>query len=852
MAIDPICGMHVDEQTALSAERGGQTFYFCCDHCRQKFLASNGEDTSAASKAGHGDSAIQVVSIVMPGAAPAEDSCCHAEQAAATAHDHHHHHHDCGHHTGHPQANTDSTAAYICPMCPGVESDRPGSCPRCGMALERNPSAMAQRRTIYTCPMHPEIEQDHPGACPICGMDLEPKFVAVEEEDDPELRSMTLRFWVSAALSLPLLILAMGPMIGLPIGNWVSPTASNWIQLFLATPVVLWGGWPFLVRGARSVVTWNLNMFTLIALGTSAAYLYSLAAVLFPEWIPAAFRDGGEIHVYFEAAAVIVTLVLLGQVLELRARRKTSGAIRELLSLAPPTARLLRDGQETEVPLEQVTVGDQLRVRPGDKIPVDGRVVEGRSNVDESMITGEPVAVEKHAGDAVIGGTVNQTGAFIMEAEKVGGETVLAQIVQLVGQAQRSRAPIQRLADAVAGWFVPAVVLVAVVTFIVWAIWSPEQPALVYALTNAVAVLIIACPCALGLATPMSIMVGVGRGAQAGVLIREAAVLEALEKVDTIVVDKTGTLTQGKPAVTELLPASGVDEHELLRLAAAVETFSEHPLAVALVEAARERNLTLPPTQDFQSTTAAGVAATVEGRQVMVGKRDFVTGAGAQISDGLNDQVAKLQRQGRTVVYAAAGDQFLGAIAVADPIKDSTPEAVRTLHQLGLKVIMLTGDQHATAQAVAEQLGIDEFEAGVLPEDKHRRVQELQREGRKVAMAGDGINDAPALAAADVGIAMGTGTDVAIESAGITLLKGDLRGIVRAVQLSRHVMRNIRQNLFFAFIYNALGVPIAAGVLYPIAGLLLTPMIAAAAMSFSSVSVIANALRLRTVKLSDV
>ena len=844
MAIDPICGMQVDEQTALSAEHNDQTYYFCCDHCRQKFVAQHAGATAVHAHAGgHASStheghaaAPEVFSIGMPGETDAH-SCCHDD-------DHGYHHH------GHPRANIDSTAAYICPMCPGVESDKPGSCPRCGMALERNPSAAVEKRTIYTCPMHPEVEQDHPGTCPVCGMDLEPKSVVVEE-DDPELRSMTLRFWVSLALTIPILVLAMGPMIGLPLDRWISPTTSHWLQLLLSTPVVLWGGWPFFVRGVRSVVTWNLNMFTLIAIGTGAAYLYSLWAVLFPEYIPAAFRHGGEIPVYFEAAAVIITLVLLGQVLELRARRKTSGAIRELLSLAPPTARLIRDGQETEVPLEQVVVGDRLRVRPGDKVPVDGRVVEGRSRIDESMITGEPVAVEKNVGDEVIGGTVNQTGAFVMEAEKIGGETVLAQIVELVGHAQRSRAPIQRVADTVSAWFVPAVVLAAGLTFIIWAFFSPQEPALVYALMNAVAVLIIACPCALGLATPMSIMVGVGRGAKAGVLIREAAVLEALETVDTIVVDKTGTLTEGKPAVTELLPAEGVDEQELLRLAAAVETNSEHPLAAAMVEAARARNLELPSTEDFHSITGAGVSAKVQGQLVLVGKRDLLAESGITVPTELESRVNELLRLGHTVFYAGAGNRFLGAVAVADPIKESTPEAVQTLHRLGLKVIMLTGDQHATAQAVAEQLGIDEFEAGVLPEDKHRRVQALQSEGCKVAMAGDGINDAPALAAADVGIAMGTGTDVAIESAGVTLLKGDLRGIVRAVQLSRHVMRNIRQNLFFAFIYNALGVPIAAGVLYPVFHVLLNPMFAAAAMSFSSVSVIANALRLRTVKLSE-
>jgi Cu+-exporting ATPase len=735
-------------------------------------------------------------------------------------------------------------------MCEGVESDRPENCPKCGMALEpAQPSALSAK-VIYTCPMHPEVQQDHPGSCPKCGMALEPKTIASVEEADPELANMTLRFWVSTALTVPVFLLAMLPMLGIHVDHLLGGAVHTWLQLVLATPVVLWGGWPFFERGFRSIVTWNLNMFTLIAIGTGAAYLYSLVATLLPGVIPESFKHQGRVEVYFEAAVVIVTLVLLGQVLELRARRRTSSAIRELLSLAPPLARIVKDGQEREVPLEEVQQGDILRVRPGEKIPVDGKLTEGKSSVDESMITGEPLPVEKQAGDAVIGGTVNQTGSFLMVAEKVGQETVLARIVNMVAEAQRSRAPIQKLADQVSGYFVPAVVLVAIVTFLVWAIAQPEQPALAYALVNAVAVLIIACPCALGLATPMSIMVGVGRGAREGVLIKDAAVLETLEKIDTVVVDKTGTLTEGRPKLIECVPAEGWREEELLRLAAAVEHASEHPLARAIVEGVKARGIELAAASEFQSITGGGVAAVVENRRVLIGNRALLVERGAAGLGALDQRAGELQRQGQTVMFVAVAGNFAGLLAVADPIKESTPEAMLSLHELGLKVFMLTGDNEHTARAVAEKLGIDRFEAGVKPEDKHRRIKALRGEGRKVAMAGDGINDAPALAAADVGIAMGTGTDVAIESAGVTLVKGDLRGIVRAIQLSRRTMQNIRQNLFFAFVYNVLGVPIAAGVLYPISPhLLLNPMIAAAAMSFSSVSVIANALRLRTIRL---
>lgn len=809
MAIDPICGMNVDEATARSAVRDGQSFYFCSEHCRRKFLDESASVTAQ------------------------DDGREHSHQELVRT------------------VQKEDAGEYICPMCEGVASDEPGNCPKCGMALERSQPQARRRKTIYTCPMHPEIEQNEPGTCPKCGMELEPKYLDAEDEDDSELRSMTLRLWVGAALSVPVFLLAMLPMVGVPIDQWLGPTVNTWLQLILSTPVVLWAGWPFFVRGFRSIATWNLNMFTLIAIGTGAAYIYSLFAVLFPDLLPDGLKAGGHIEVYFEAAAVIITLLLLGQVLELRARRRTGSAIRELLSLAPPTARVVRDGNEREVSLDEVHSGDFLRVRPGEKIPVDGKLTEGQSSVDESMITGEPVPVQKQSGDEVIGGTVNQTGSFLMEAEKVGQDTMLSQIVHMVADAQRSRAPIQRIADVVSGYFVPAVVIIAIVTFIAWAVLRPREPALAWALVNAVAVLIIACPCALGLATPISIMVGVGRGAKEGVLIKDAEVLETLEKVDTIVVDKTGTITQGRPKLTECIAVdSGLDD-ELLRMAASLEQQSEHPLARAVVEGADDRSLVLSAVEDFDSITGGGVRGSVDGTTVLIGNREFLEETGVSELSALEGRAAELQQKGRTVVYVALDGTFAGLVAVSDPIKESTPEAVKTLHDLGLRIIMLTGDNEKTAKIVAQQLGVDEFEGGVRPEDKRERIKSLQAAGRMVAMAGDGINDAPALAEADVGIAMGTGTDVAIESAGVTLMKGDLRGIVKAVNLSRRTMRNIRQNLFFAFVYNALGVPVAAGVLYPVFGLLLNPMIAAAAMSFSSVSVIGNALRLRTIRLSN-
>ena len=704
---------------------------------------------------------------------------------------------------------------------------------------------------VYTCPMHPEIEQIGPGACPKCGMDLEPKTLqAGDGADDPELRGMARRFWIAAALTLPVFLLSMLPMVGMPVDRWLGPAASRWLQLLLATPVVLWAGWPCFDRGFRSFVTGHLNMFTLIAIGTSAAYLASVVALLFPDAIPHQFRHDDGAPVYFEAAAVIITLVLLGQLLELRARHRTGAAIRELMSLAPPLARLVRDGEEREVPLDEVHVGDLLRVRPGEKIPVDGRLTEGGSSVEESMITGEPMPVEKGVGDAVIGGTLNQTGGFLMLADKVGQDTMLARIIGMVADAQRSRAPIQKVADAVAGYFVPIVLAIAAITFLVWAIAAPEQPPLAWALVNAIAVLIIACPCALGLATPMSIMVGIGRGAREGVLVKNAEVLERLEKVDTLVIDKTGTLTAGRPALTECIPVGSLIEAELLRSAAGVEQNSEHPLARAVVAAARERGLPLPLAIRFASVTGGGARGDVDGQEVLVGSRDWLAVQGVADVAVLDDRADALQRQGRTVMHVAMDGRLAGIIAVSDPIKPTAFEAIRRLHGMGLRIIMLTGDNERTARTVAAQLGIDEFRAGMKPEGKHSLITSLRAEGRTVAMAGDGINDAPALAEADVGIAMGTGTDAAIESAGVTLVKGDLRGIVKAIDLSRGTMRNIRQNLFFALAYNAICVPLAAGVLYPLSShLLLNPMVAAAAMSLSSVSVVANALRLRSIKL---
>ena len=704
-------------------------------------------------------------------------------------------------------------------------------------------------KVIYTCSMHPEVQQDHPGNCPKCGMTLDLKTTSAIEEDNHELTDMTRRLWIGAALALPVFLLAMAHLIpALGHENWIMGDASRWIQFILSTPVVLWAGWPFFERGWNSIVTRHLNMFTLIAIGVGTAYLFSVVVMIVPGAFPTSLAPDGKVGIYFEAAAVIVLLVLLGQVLEMRARSKTGSAIRALLNLAPKTARVVQDGAERDVPLESVQAGAKLRVRPGEKIPVDGVLLDGKTSVDESMISGEPIPVEKNSGDKVTGGTLNTTGSFLMQAEHVGSETVLARIVKMVADAQRSRAPIQALADKVSGWFVPAVLACAVLTFIVWALVGP-QPRFAHAIVNAVAVLIIACPCALGLATPMSVMVGIGRGAQAGVLIRNAEAMEVMEKVTTVVVDKTGTLTEGKPRLTQVIPANGVSADDLLLTAASVEQNSEHPLAAAMVRGAKDRNVKLHPVTDFNSITGGGVVGKLGGREIAVGKLKFLQDRHVTDLEGIEPKATVLQAEGQTAMFVAINGKAAGIITVSDPIKTSTPEAIAQLHKLGLKIIMLTGDNERTATAVAKTLGLDEVVAGVEPKDKHERILQLRQRGQIVAMAGDGINDAPALAAANVGIAMGTGTDVAMESAGITLVKGDLLGIAKAITLSRSMMRNIRQNLFFAFAYNVLGIPLAAGLLYPFFGWLLSPIIAGAAMSLSSVSVIANALRLRNAKL---
>jgi Cu+-exporting ATPase len=710
------------------------------------------------------------------------------------------------------------------------------------------PSKTENGSAVYTCPMHPEVRQVGPGSCPICGMALEPVEIGAAYLENAELRDMTRRFWIGLALAIPVVGLEMGGHL-FDLHHLIAPALSTWIQLLFATPIVFWAGWPFLTRARRSLITLKLNMFTLIAMGTGVAWTYSVVATLLPSLLPQAFHTAdGMVAVYFEAAAVITVLVLLGQVLELRAREQTSGAIKALLNLAPRTARRITgDSLEKEITLDLVHVGDRLRVRPGEKVPVDGKVLEGRSVIDESMVTGESMPVTKEAGAALIGGTINQSGALIMSAEKVGRDTMLARIVQMVGEAQRSRAPIQRMADQVAGWFVPIIIAISLATFVAWAAFGPE-PRFVFGLVAAVAVLIIACPCALGLATPMSIMVGVGRGAQMGVLIKSAEALERLEKVDTLVVDKTGTLTEGKPRLTAIVPAANFTEEDVLRLAAAAERASEHPLARAIVDAAATRKLMVPAATDFDSPTGKGVVAVVEGHKIVLGNEAFLNSLAIEILE-LRDRADDLRRDGATAIYLGVDGKVAGALAIADPIKESTPAAIKALREQGIRIVMLTGDHATTAHAVAARLGITEIEAQVLPDRKGSIVSRLRQEGRVVAMAGDGVNDAPALAAADVGIAMGTGTDVAMESAGVTLVKGDLMGIVRARRLSQATMGNIRQNLFFAFIYNAAGVPVAAGVLYPLFGILLSPIIAAAAMALSSVSVIANALRLRLIFL---
>lgn len=796
---DPVCGMDIEEQEAAGTiEHQGTLYYFCSPHCLETFRANPQQYLDPGSK---------VVS---------------------------------------PPANA-SHIEYTCPMDPEVRQKGPGTCPKCGMALEPATFQLPATRTEYTCPMHPEIVRSEPGACPICGMALEPREVTGEEVN-PELADMKRRLWISAALTAPLLVLMLLDVF--PGLHWLSTTAVGWVQFALATPVVLWAGWPFFQRGWQSVVNRHLNMFTLIALGTGTSYLFSVVALFFPTLIPTSFRmQTGQTPLYFEPAAVITTLVLLGQVLELRARSQTSSALKSLLGLAPKSARLVdASGQERDTPLDRIQIGDTLRVRPGEKVPVDGVVVEGTSSIDESMVTGEPVPVEKTTGAPVTGGTVNGTGSFLMQAERVGSDTLLSHIVRMVSEAQRSRAPIQRLADVIASYFVPAVVLAAVLTFVAWALAGPE-PRLGHAFVNAVAVLIIACPCALGLATPMSVMVGTGRGATAGVLVRNAEALERLEEVNMLVVDKTGTLTEGKPKLASIRVCAGaVSEEELLRLAASLEQASEHPLANAIVEGARTRGVSLERTTNFSSTTGKGVQGTVGGHAVALGNLALLQQL--HISpDDLTRDADQLRAEGQSVVFVAVNGKAAGLVGVADPVKTSTAEAVQLLHQEKVRIIMLTGDNRTTALAVAKQIGIDDVQAEVLPEQKAEAVKALQAAGNVVAMAGDGVNDAPALVQADVGIAMGTGTDVAMESAGVTLVKGDLRGVARALRLSRATMRNIRQNLFLAFFYNMLGIPIAAGILYPFFGILLSPMIASAAMTLSSLSVITNALRLRKVPL---
>ena len=798
---DPVCGMSVDlATTPHTAEHGGRTYGFCCGNCRDKFLA----DPEGYLKP------------------PAE----RPQEPAAP----------------------DGEAVYVCPMDPEVSQDHPGACPKCGMALEPEMPVVPAASVEYVCPMHPEVVRDAPGACPTCGMALEPRVIEAEEPPNLELIDMTRRFWVGAALGLPVFLLAMGDMaFGAGLLGGVGPGMGNWLQLAFATPVVLWAGWPFYERAWASVVNASPNMFTLIGLGVGSAYLYSVAATVAPGLFPAGFRTAGGVESYFDTAVVITVLVLLGQVLEVRARSRTGAAIRALLGLAPKTARVIRDGEERDVPLPFVQVGDLLRIRPGEKIPVDGVVVDGTSAVDESMVTGESIPVEKSAEATLIGATINGTGALTMRAERVGSDTLLAQIVRMVSEAQRSRAPIQRLADRLAAYFVPSVVAVSIAAFIGWSVWGPE-PRFALALVSAVAVLIIACPCALGLATPMAIMVGTGRGANAGVLIKNAEALEALERVGTLVVDKTGTLTEGRPKVVTVEAATGVTQAEVVQLAAALEQASEHPLAAAVLARARADGVSVPAVADFQADVGRGVTGTIDGRPAVLGTRDLLDAHAVEVGSLLS-RADELRRDGQTVMFLAVDGRVAGLLGVADPIKPSTPEALDLLRREGLRLVMVTGDNEVTARAVAATLGLEDVRAGALPARKREIVAELESRGEVVAMAGDGINDAPALAEATVGIAMGTGTDVAMESADITLVKGDLRAIVRARRLSRGTLRNIRQNLFLAFVYNAVGVPIAAGVLYPFTGLLISPMWASAAMTLSSLSVISNALRLRSLEL---
>jgi len=800
MEKDPVCNMDVSPDSEWEYSFDGETMHFCSEHCLKKFTEN-------------------------PGHYLEEESGAH-------------------------ETADEESARYTCPMHPEIRQEHPGSCPKCGMALEAvSPPPASTTATEYVCPMHPEVVSDKPESCPKCGMALEPRTVSVQQEENTELRDMTRRFRVSLVITVPLLVIAMGAMLpGKPMESLIPPEIRKWLELLLAAPVVLWGALPFFERFYRSLVNRSPNMFTLIGLGVAVSFVYSVVAVIAPGIFPAAFRDAhGNVGIYFEAAAVITTLVLLGQVLELRARSQTGAAIKALLGLAPKTARRIRNGNDEDIPLDQVRKGDLLRVRPGEKVPVDGTVVEGNSSVDESMMTGEPIPVEHVPGDEIIGATVNGTGSLVIRAQRIGADSMLSQIVRMVSEAQRSRAPIQKLADIVAGWFVPAVVLSAVVTFIVWALFGPA-PAMAYALVNAVAVLIIACPCALGLATPMSIMVASGKGAQSGVLFKNAEAIEVTRKINRLVVDKTGTLTEGKPRVTQLIAGNGIDESELLRYAAGIEQGSEHPLAAAIVAEAQRRGIEPVKVTGFSSHTGKGVTGTADSHAVALGNQTLMDEQSVATAS-VNEQCDALRRDGATVMFVARDAILLGGIGVTDPIKESTPEAIDQLHAEGIAVTMLTGDSRKTAEAVAKKLGIDDVVAEVLPDQKDKVVKEFQERGEIVAMAGDGINDAPALARAHVGIAMGTGTDVAMESADVTLVKGTLDGIVRARRLSRATMRNIRQNLFFAFVYNAIGIPVAAGVLYPLFGILLSPIIAATAMSFSSVSVIGNALRLRGVRL---
>lgn len=848
--IDPVCGMSVKEDSAHHLHYHNEEYFFCSAHCQEKF--SENPSTYIIEKSQYTD---PVCGMTVTSESDYQSEFEGSDYYFCSAHCKDKFDHSPLDFVREPKTQPSKekhkheTSLYTCPMDPEVQQQGPGSCPKCGMALEPV-SAMQPTEVIeYYCPMHPEVVQDHPGSCPKCGMALEPRTVTVEE-DHAELDDMSRRFWFSLALAVPVFFMAMAhDLVPTMTASIVSSKTLQWLEFILATPVVLWAGRPFFQRGWASIVNRSLNMFTLIAIGVGVAWTYSVIALLFPGLFPPnMLTTEGTASVYFEAAAVITTLVLLGQVLELRARTKTNAAIKLLLGLAPKTARrVMDDGSEVDIPLDEVNPGDILRIRPGEKVPVDGVVVSGNSSVDESMVTGEPIPVEKMESQKLIGATINSTGTLLMKAERVGRDTLLAQIVQMVSDAQRSRAPIQKLADIVASYFVPAVVITAIITFVVWGLWGPE-PALTHAVINAVAVLIIACPCALGLATPMSIMVGTGRGATLGVLIKNAESLEIMEKVDTVVVDKTGTLTEGKPKLSQIETVNGFSEDEALGLAASLEKGSEHPLAEAIVKGAQKKNLSLNKVEDFKSITGQGVTGTVNAKVIALGNAALMEAISVDF-EILQPRMEELRQEGQTVMLLSVNNELVALVSVADPIKESTPRAVEDLRKDGITVVMLTGDNATTAKSVADKLGIQRVEADVLPDQKSRIVKELQDEGRVVAMAGDGINDAPALAQAHVGIAMGTGTDVAMESAGVTLVKGDLQGILRARRLSKATMRNIRQNLFFAFIYNSLGVPIAAGVLYPFFGLLLSPMIAAAAMSFSSVSVISNALRLRHTSL---